>query len=77
MYAIRSYYEAEEAAAGGNAEPRGRLAVTAPVQFGKMFVTPIIVDYLQRYPEMEVSALFLDRVVNLLEEGLDVSYNFV
>jgi DNA-binding transcriptional LysR family regulator len=43
------------------------------VQFGKMFVTPIIVEYLQRYPEMEVSALFLDRVVNLLEEGLDVA----
>jgi DNA-binding transcriptional LysR family regulator len=64
--------EADEAAAGINAEPRGHLAVTAPVLFGKMFVTPGIVDYLQRYPDMEVSALFLDRVVNLLDEGLDV-----
>jgi len=65
--------EADEAAAGINAEPRGRLAVTAPVQFGKMYVTPAIVEYLQRYPEMEVSGLFLDRVVNLLEEGLDIA----
>jgi DNA-binding transcriptional LysR family regulator len=65
--------EADEATAGVNAEPRGRLAITAPVQFGQMFVTPAIVEYLQRYPEMEVSALFLDRVVNLLEEGLDVA----
>lgn len=64
--------EADEAAAGINAEPRGHLAVTAPVLFGRMFVTPGIVDYLQRYPDMEVSALFLDRVVNLLDEGLDV-----
>lgn len=63
---------ADEAAAGINAEPRGHLAVTAPVQFGRMFITSGIVDYLQRYPETEVSALFLDRVVNLLEEGLDV-----
>ena len=63
---------ADEAAAGINAEPRGHLAVTAPMLFGRMFVTPGIVDYLQRYPGMEVSALFLDRVVNLLEEGLDV-----
>lgn len=63
---------ANEAAAGVNAEPRGHLAVTAPVLFGKSFVLPGIVDYLQRYPQMEVSALFLDRVVNLLEEGLDV-----
>jgi DNA-binding transcriptional LysR family regulator len=64
--------EADEAVTGINAEPRGHLAVTAPVLFGKLFVIPGIVDYLQRYPEMEVSAVFLDRVVNLLEEGFDV-----
>ncbi|MGR9087191.1 MAG: LysR family transcriptional regulator [Gammaproteobacteria bacterium] len=64
--------EADEAAAGINAEPRGHLAVTAPVMFGRIFVIPGILDYLQRYPEMEVSAVFLDRVVNLLEEGFDV-----
>jgi len=63
---------ADEAAAGINAEPRGRLAVTAPVLFGRLFVMPGIVEYLQRYPGAEVSAVFLDRVVNLLEEGLDV-----
>jgi DNA-binding transcriptional LysR family regulator len=33
---------------------------------------PTIVEYLERYPEMQVSAVFLDRVVNMLEEGLDV-----
>lgn len=64
--------EADEAAAGINAEPRGHLAVTAPALFGKMFVLPGIVEYLRRHPAMEVSALFVDRVVNLLEEGLDV-----
>lgn len=64
--------EADEAAAGINAEPRGLLAVTAPALFGKMFILPGIVEYLQRYPEMEVSTMFLDRVVNLLEEGQDV-----
>lgn len=64
--------EADEAAAGVNAEPRGHLAITAPVLFGKMHVLPGIVEFLQRYPEIEVSAVFLDRVVNLLEEGFDV-----
>lgn len=64
--------EADEAAVGINAEPRGHLEVTAPVMFGRLFVIPGIVDYLKRYPEMEVSAVFLDRVVNLLEEGFDV-----
>lgn len=62
---------ADEAAAGINAEPQGHLAVTAPVLFGRLFVIPGIVDYLNRYPKMDVDAMFLDRVVNLLEEGFD------
>jgi DNA-binding transcriptional LysR family regulator len=63
---------ADETAAGINGEPRGHLAVTAPVMFGRLFVMPGIVEYLERYPAMEVEAVFLDRSVNLLEEGLDV-----
>ena len=63
---------ADEAAAGINAEPHGHLTVTAPVLFGKMFVIPGIIKYLDQYPDMEVSSIFLDRVVSLLEEGLDV-----
>jgi DNA-binding transcriptional LysR family regulator len=63
--------EADNAAAGVNAEPRGQLAVTAPVLFGRMFVMPSIVEYLRRYPDMALSAVFLDRIVNLLEEGMD------
>jgi len=63
---------ADEAAAGVNAKPRGSLVVTAPVLFGRMHVMPGIVDYLNRYPETRVRALFLDRVVNIVEEGVDV-----
>ena len=63
---------ADEAAAGINADPRGELVVTAPVLFGRMHVMPGIVDYLNRYPETRIRALFLDRVVNLLEEGIDI-----
>jgi DNA-binding transcriptional LysR family regulator len=64
--------EADEAAAGVNAAPRGHLAVTAPVLFGRMFVMPVVVEYLNRYPDTAASAMLLDRVVNLIEEGLDV-----
>jgi len=63
---------ADEAACGINAQPQGLLVVTAPVLFGRLFVTPCIVEYLSRYPNMDIDALFLDRVVNLLEEGIDV-----
>jgi DNA-binding transcriptional LysR family regulator len=64
--------EADEAAAGINATPRGHLAVTAPMLFGKLYVTPVITAYLRTFRETTVSALFVDRVVNLLDEGLDV-----
>lgn len=64
--------EADEIAAGVHAQPRGQLAVTAPVLFGRMYVVPAVVDYLKRYPEMSVMLTLLDRVVNLLEEGMDV-----
>jgi DNA-binding transcriptional LysR family regulator len=64
--------EADEAAAGINATPRGNLVVTAPVLFGKIYVMPVITAYQTTYTETTVSALFIDRVVNLVEEGLDV-----
>jgi len=63
---------AEEAAIGVNAEPQGHISVTAPSMFGQKFVIPCVVDYLNRYPKTRVDAIFLDRVVNLLEEGIDV-----
>ena len=70
---LASIAEANEAASGVNAEPRGQLSVTASVLFGRMFLMPCIVDYMQRYPQVEVSAHLLDRVVNLVEEGMDVA----
>jgi len=63
---------ADESAAGIHSAPRGQLAVTAPAMFGRLFITPVIVKYLQQFPDTDVSAVFLDRVVNLVEEGLDV-----
>jgi DNA-binding transcriptional LysR family regulator len=63
---------ADATAAGINATPRGQLAVTAPVLFGRLFVMPGVVEYLKQYSETYISVMFLDRVVNLLEEGMDV-----
>jgi DNA-binding transcriptional LysR family regulator len=65
--------EADESVMGMHSSPRGRLTVTAPVLFGGLFVTPIVTEYLGRYPEVSASCLFLDRVVNLVEEGVDIA----
>ena len=65
--------EAEASAAGAHAEPRGQLGVTAPVIFGRMYVAPIVLDFLARHPRVTARMLFLDRVVDLIDEGLDVA----
>ena len=65
--------EADTSVTGMHAAPRGRLTVTAPMLFGGLFVTPIVTEYLRRYPDVSASCLFLDRVVNLLDEGVDVA----
>jgi DNA-binding transcriptional LysR family regulator len=64
--------EIEEAAASAHASPRGHLTITAPVMLGRMHVLPIVVEYLAHHSTMTVSAHFLDRFVNLWEEGFDV-----
>jgi DNA-binding transcriptional LysR family regulator len=65
--------DADESVRGMHLAPRGRLTITAPVLFGSQYVTPIVTEYLSRYPQVSVSCLFLDRVVNLLEEGVDAA----
>jgi DNA-binding transcriptional LysR family regulator len=65
--------DAELSARGTHSSPKGILTITAPVLFGKHFVMPIALDYLQRYPQANVNCWFLDRVVNLVDEGIDVA----
>jgi DNA-binding transcriptional LysR family regulator len=65
--------EAEADFASGRVEPQGRLAVTAPVLFGRRHVAPIVSGFLRRHPKVSAELLFVDRVVNLVEEGVDVA----
>ena len=64
--------EAEAAAAGSTATPTGTLTLTAPVQFGRLYVLPVVTDYLTHHSAVAVRTLFLDRIVNMVEEGIDV-----
>ncbi len=64
--------EAEAAVNGSYAQPVGTLTVTAPVMFGNIFVMPVLVEFLERYPAVQGRALLFDRVANLVEEGVDV-----
>lgn len=62
-----------EAARGSRLVPRGTLTVTAPVMFGRLHILPVITEMLGRYPDLRIRLLLLDRVVRLVEEGIDIA----
>ena len=64
--------ESEAALSAGASEPAGHLTITAPVLFGQMHVAPAVTRFLSQHPKMRCSVILLDRVVNLLEEGMDL-----
>lgn len=65
--------EADESVSGQHGAPQGQIAITAPGWFGAKFITPVVTEYLERHPQVSASCWFMDRVVNMVEEGVDVA----
>jgi DNA-binding transcriptional LysR family regulator len=65
--------EAEDAVAELQGAPRGRLRISAPVSFGRLHIAPLIPEFLNRYPGIEIDMVMDDRVVDLVEGGFDVA----
>ena len=65
--------EAEGAAEGERTRPSGRLVVSAPVGFGRLHVSPVMSAYLKRYPEVSGELRLSDRMINLVEDGVDLA----
>ena len=65
--------EAERAAAGEYSVPKGNLIMTAPVVFGRLHVLPIVIEFLNAYPDIDIRLILADRVLNLLEDHVDLA----
>ena len=65
--------EAERAAAGEDAAPKGELVVAAPVVFGRLHVLPVVVEFLQAYPEIDIRLSLADGVVDLVGDQVDLA----
>ncbi len=65
--------EAERAASGEYRAPRGHLTITAPIEFGRLHVEPVVLDFLKAYPEIDVRMVLADYLVNLLDDHVDVA----
>jgi DNA-binding transcriptional LysR family regulator len=65
--------EAERAASGEYSAPRGDLAVTAPIVFGRLHVLPAINDFVATYPEINVRLSLSDRNAHLIDDHIDLA----
>jgi DNA-binding transcriptional LysR family regulator len=71
--AVAGFEELEGVRAPEPHELRGRLRVTAPVVFGRLHVLPTVERFLRAHPATTVHLVLLDRIVSVVEEGLDVA----
>src|SRR5215510_1594703 len=65
--------EAEGAIEGERTRPEGRLVISAPVGFGRLHVSGIVTAYLKRYGDVGVDLRLSDRMINLVEDGVDLA----
>lgn len=71
--ALTDLDDAALALRGVGAVPGGNLVVTAPVTFGRLHILPIATSLLRHHPGLNVELTLVDRVVRLVEEGIDVA----
>lgn len=65
--------EAERAAKGEFASPKGDLTITAPIVLGRLHVVPLVAAFLREHPDVNVRLLLGDGLVNLIKEGVDAA----
>jgi DNA-binding transcriptional LysR family regulator len=65
--------EADGAAQAERSTPTGRFVVSAPLSFGRLHVSPLMCAYLERYPDIVGALQLTDRMVNLVEDGIDLA----
>lgn len=71
-HVLAAVEESEARLAAGARDAAGHLTITAPVLFGQMHVAPSVTRFLAAHPQIRCTMLLLDRVVNLIDEGIDV-----
>jgi len=70
---LQDLEEAENEAARSARLPRGTLKVSTSVNFGVRQTTPAVTGFLARYPDLSFDISLSDRVIDLVEEGVDVA----
>lgn len=64
---------ADDAAKGAATNPVGQLRITCSNEFGRIYVAPILTEFLDTHPGVTANVLMVDRIVNMVEEGFDLA----
>ena len=56
-----------------SAEPRGTLRVNAPASYGRLFIAPLMGEFLNRYPSLRTELVLSDHYIDIIEEGFDLA----
>jgi DNA-binding transcriptional LysR family regulator len=70
---LRDAAEIEQAAFASRAEPAGTIKVTAPLPIGVNVLAPALPRFRARYPKLTVDLRLTDRLVDIIDEGIDVA----
>ena len=70
---LHNLEEADGFVSGLTAQPRGTLRMTAPTYFASRHVLPVINDFRQTYPELNIELMCAERLVDLVDEGYDLA----
>lgn len=65
---------AENLAAVTRGTPSGRLRINAPVTFGIRTLSPRLLEYMVRYPQVSVDLTLSNELVDLVNDGYDVVF---
>ncbi len=65
--------EADAAISAGRIEPQGTLRVAMPASFGHRHIAPLVPEFAERYPKVQLALSLSDRTVSLIEEGFDLA----
>ena len=70
---LEDIVQAERIAAGEYTAPKGELSVTAPIVFGRLYLVPVLADFLRAFPDIDVRLTLSNRQFRLIEEGIDAA----
>ncbi len=65
--------EMDNALAHEQGQPSGKLRITAPMSFGMHHLPKLVVDYQQRYPQVDIDLQLSDKKIDIVEDGYDIA----